>query len=39
VDMAAEFVRMITTERAYQANSKIVTTVDGMLGDTIAMKR
>ncbi len=39
VDIAAEFVRMITTERAYQANSKIVTTVDGMLGDTIAMKR
>jgi flagellar hook protein FlgE len=39
VDMAAEFVKMITTERGYQANSKIVTTVDGMLGDTIAMKR
>ena len=39
VDIAAEFVRMITTERAYQANSKIVTTVDTMLGDTIAMKR
>jgi flagellar hook protein FlgE len=39
VDMAAEFVKMITTERGYQANSKIVTTVDTMLGDTIAMKR
>lgn len=39
VDMAAEFVKMITTQRAYQANSKIVTTVDTMLGDTIAMKR
>lgn len=39
VDMAAEFVKMITTQRAYQANSKIVTTVDTMLGDAIAMKR
>ncbi len=39
VDMASEFVKMITTQRAYQANSKIVTTVDTMLGDTIAMKR
>lgn len=39
VDMASEFVKMITNQRAYQANSKIVTTVDTMLGDTIAMKR
>ncbi len=39
VDMAGEFVKMITTQSAYQANSKIVTTVDTMLGDTIAMKR
>ena len=39
VDMASEFVKMITNQRAYQANSKIVTTVDSMLGDTIAMKR
>ncbi|WP_300668947.1 flagellar hook protein FlgE [Desulfoluna sp.] len=39
VDMASEFVKMITNQRAYQANSKIVTTVDTMLGDTISMKR
>ncbi|MCG8471334.1 MAG: flagellar hook-basal body complex protein [Desulfobacterales bacterium] len=39
VDMASEFVKMITNQRAYQANSKIVTTVDSMLGDTIQMKR
>ena len=39
VDIAGEFVKMITTQRAYQANSKIVTTVDTMLGDTISMKR
>lgn len=39
VDIASEFVKMITTQRAYQANSKIVTTVDTMLGDTITMKR
>lgn len=39
VDIASEFVKMITTQRAYQANSKIVTTVDTMLSDTITMKR
>jgi flagellar hook-basal body protein len=39
VDIADQFVKMITTQRGFQANSKIVTTVDGMLGDVIAMKR
>ena len=39
VDMANEFVKMITTQRGFQANSKIVTTVDTMLGDVIQMKR
>ncbi|MFH2065739.1 MAG: flagellar hook-basal body complex protein [Pseudomonadota bacterium] len=39
VDIANEFVKMITTQRAFQANSKIVTTVDAMLGEVIAMKR
>lgn len=39
VDMANEFVKMITTQRGFQANSKIVTTVDTMLGEVIAMKR
>jgi len=39
VDISNEFVKMITTQRGYQANSKIVTTVDSMLGDTINMIR
>jgi flagellar hook protein FlgE len=28
VDLATEFVKMITTERGYQANSKVITTTD-----------
>ncbi len=39
VDISNEFVKMITTQRGFQANSKIVTTVDQMLSDTINMKR
>jgi flagellar hook protein FlgE len=39
VDIADEFVKMITTQRGYQANSKIITTTDSMLADVIAMKR
>lgn len=30
---------MITTQRAFQANLKIVTTIDTMLGEVINMKR
>jgi flagellar hook protein FlgE len=39
VDIAAEFVKMITSQRGFQANSKIITTVDQMLQETIQMKR
>jgi len=39
VDMATEFVRMITTQRGFQANTKVITTADSMLGEVIAMKR
>ncbi|MDY6905268.1 MAG: flagellar hook-basal body complex protein [Thermodesulfobacteriota bacterium] len=39
VDVAEQFVKMITTQRGYQANSKIITTVDNMLSETINMKR
>lgn len=39
VDMATEFVKMIVTQRGFQANSKIVTTVDTLLGEVINMKR
>ncbi|WP_028317400.1 flagellar hook protein FlgE [Desulfobulbus elongatus] len=39
VDMGQEFVKMITTQRGFQANSKIITTVDDMLSDLINLKR
>jgi len=39
VDMGAEFVRMITVQRGFQANSKIITTVDDMLNELINLKR
>ncbi len=38
VDMGAEFVRMITVQRGFQANSKIITTVDQLLGELINLK-
>lgn len=39
VDLAREFVNMITTQRGFQANSKSITTVDTMLETVISMKR
>ncbi len=39
VDMGTEFVKLITTQRAFQANSKVITTTDNMLNDLINMKR
>ncbi|QQG66026.1 flagellar hook protein FlgE [Desulfobulbus oligotrophicus] len=39
VDMGQEFVQMITTQRGFQANSKIITTVDEMLSELINLKR
>ncbi len=39
VDLGNEFVRLITTQRGFQANSKIITTVDEMLNDLINIKR
>jgi flagellar hook protein FlgE len=39
VDIAEEFTRMITTQRAFQANSKTITTTDEMLSEVINMKR
>lgn len=39
VDIAAEFVKMITTQRGFQANSRIITTVDAMLEELINLKR
>ncbi len=39
VDMAAQLVNMITTQRAYSANSKTITTADEMLQETLNLKR
>lgn len=39
VDMGQEFVRMITVQRGFQANSKIISTVDELLGELINLKR
>jgi flagellar hook protein FlgE len=39
VDLAQEFVKMITTQRGFQANSKIITTSDEMLQELINLKR
>lgn len=39
VDMADQFVRMIMNERAFQANSKVVTTSDQILQMLYGMKR
>ena len=39
VDIAEEFTNMITTQRAYSAASKIITTADSMLDELINIKR
>jgi flagellar hook protein FlgE len=38
VDIANEFSQLIVTQRAYQANSKVVTTVDQMLNDLLNLR-
>lgn len=39
VDLASQFVDMITTQRGFQANSKTITTSDSMLEEIIGLKR
>ena len=39
VDLAQEFVKMITTQRAFQANSRVITTSDEILAELINLKR
>ena len=39
VDLSQEFVKMVETQRAFQANAKTVTTSDEMIQDLINMKR
>ena len=38
VDLATEFTNMITAERGYQANSRVITTADQMLQTVVQMK-
>ena len=39
VDLSQEFTGLITTQRAYSASSKIITTADEMLAELISIKR
>ncbi len=39
VDLSTEFTQMITTQRGFQANSRIITTSDTMLEELINLKR
>ena len=39
VDLANEFANIITTQRGFQANSKIITVTDEMLQELVNMKR
>ena len=38
VDLAAEFIKMIITQRGYQANSKVISTTDEMLAQILSIK-
>ncbi len=39
VDVAGEFTKLILSQRGYQANSRIVTTTDELLQETLNLKR
>jgi flagellar hook protein FlgE len=39
VDLSTEFTGLITTQRAYSASSKIITTADQMLEELLTIKR
>ena len=39
VDLASEFVKMIVTQRAFQANARTITTADQMLTELVNLKR
>ena len=39
VDIAEEFTAMITAQRGFQANSRIITTSDTLLDELVNMKR
>jgi len=39
VDLAAEFTNMITAQRGFQANSRVISTADQMLSDRVNLIR
>ncbi|CAA9545704.1 MAG: Flagellar hook protein FlgE [uncultured Thermoleophilia bacterium] len=39
VDLAGEFTQMITAQRGFQANSRVITTSDSMLEELVNLKR
>jgi len=39
VDLSSEFTEMITTQRGFQANSRVITTSDDMLQELVNLKR
>jgi flagellar hook protein FlgE len=39
VDLAQEFVDLISLQRSFQANSRVITTADGLLNDLISIVR
>jgi len=39
VDLANEFTEMITSQRAYQSNARVITTADELLSEVVNLKR
>ncbi|AEH51838.1 flagellar hook protein FlgE [Pseudothermotoga thermarum] len=39
VDLAEEFARMIIAQRGFQANARVITTADTILGEVVALRR
>ena len=39
VDLATEFVKMISAQRAFQANSRVITTTDELMQELVNLKR
>ena len=39
VDLSREFTEMITTQRGFQANSRVITSSDEMLQELVNLKR
>jgi flagellar hook protein FlgE len=39
VDLAQEFTQMITAQRGFQSNARVITTADEMLNELVQLKR